>query len=259
MARDYSEYKEYYRLKRAEKTRLKAESVKAEYTAKGWKPIPGFDDYLVSENGQIVNKYGRLLKPGRNGLNGYLHVLLANKETGPKHMYVHQAVWAAFVGTRTEGTKVCHVDSDPSNNSLSNLAELTDKENLSKATTRMKMREKRLKTKEVFQKKATYKYDAHKHLIKVYDSVAQTSEDGHSVHFVSKCCNGKQKTHQGFIFTHEPITDAIIEATKKRKVKNDTRTSKSVDSRGDEGRRKVVRRSKANQVRARQRKIQGEG
>jgi hypothetical protein len=50
-------------------------------------------------------------------------------DDGPRTVFVHQAVAAAFLGARPDGLVVRHLDGNPSNNSLMNLRYGTSAEN----------------------------------------------------------------------------------------------------------------------------------
>jgi len=95
-----------------------------------WLPIANHTDYQVSNLGQVrSNKYGvwRLLTPRRKR-RGYLNVALCKKGHASNHD-IHTLVLTTFVGPRPEGLVCCHLDSDPSNNCVTNLEWNTQSEN----------------------------------------------------------------------------------------------------------------------------------
>lgn len=201
----YSEYKEYYRLKRLKKAQERINEVVAMHKSPEWEPIPKFTSYMVNKDGVIINKYGKKMTHGVHK-NNYRHVSLVGDDGIPKHVYVHIVVWSAFKGPISDGKRICHLDADPSNNSLDNLAEMTVKDILNKEITSNKRRaSRRSKKLGVYKRLKTYKYDENLNLIKTYDSVKQVAEDNHSISSVSLCCSGKQKTHQGYIFSHKKL------------------------------------------------------
>lgn len=72
-------------------------------------------------NGQRVKLPGRILKPG--SLRGkHLYVNLRNDGGKRRTRYVHQLVLEAFVGPRPEGQEVRHLNDEPKDNRLVNLA-----------------------------------------------------------------------------------------------------------------------------------------
>jgi hypothetical protein len=114
-----------------------------------WKKVVGYENfYEVSNLGNVrsierkitQNRNGknieRILKPkerrkAHNG-NGYLFVPLTNG-IERKNKYIHRIVADAFLLKNGENLIVDHKDSDRSNNNLSNLQWITQRENTSKS------------------------------------------------------------------------------------------------------------------------------
>jgi NUMOD4 motif/HNH endonuclease len=100
-----------------------------------WRPVVGWEGfYEVSSAGRVRSiprasrTRGVVLKPSRSGTNKYPHVdLWADGENETRT--VHSLVAEAFVGQRTDGTEVRHLDGDDSNCQRSNLAYGTSSEN----------------------------------------------------------------------------------------------------------------------------------
>lgn len=106
-----------------------------------WKPIPGYEGrYEVSDAGRVRSVdhcvpcftgdrkrlvKGRVLRPGRT-TSGHLSVALGKGNS----MWVHSLVARTFLGARPDGMEVLHLDHDPKNNALGNLAYGTRSENL---------------------------------------------------------------------------------------------------------------------------------
>ncbi len=98
-----------------------------------WREIPGTaGNYLVSDDGQVwslprTTTVGGVLKQGRDPA-GYATVApcVAGKQRTRR---VHCLVLEAFVGPRPEGAECRHLDGDPTNNHLDNLAWGTNSEN----------------------------------------------------------------------------------------------------------------------------------
>lgn len=89
-----------------------------------WLPVPGFEGlYEVSDHGRVRN-IERLLRPSRQQRG---HRLVALGSTAQR--YVHRLVLEAFVGPAPQGMECRHLNGDPSDNRLTNLAWGTREEN----------------------------------------------------------------------------------------------------------------------------------
>ena len=103
-----------------------------EYMGERWKRTTVSDDHWVSDKGRA---YG----PGRHGKGGFIygspvgrcdHRDVSIKRNGIRiHKYMHQLVEDAFVPNRENYTLIRHLDDDPSNNALDNLARGTSLDN----------------------------------------------------------------------------------------------------------------------------------
>ena len=97
-----------------------------------WKPINGFEGlYEISSYGRVksfkVYPSGKILKPSPD-LNGYLRLSLV-KEGKNKYVNVHRLVAEAFLPRISGKTCVNHIDGNKTNNLVSNLRWVTNKEN----------------------------------------------------------------------------------------------------------------------------------
>lgn len=100
--------------------------------------IPGLQGYMADDSGIIwSNHKGRydrwsephIIKPYKDK-RGYMHVTL--RPAGLKKRFsVHLLVMSAFVGERPARANIAHLDGNPSNNALENLAYVSQKENIS--------------------------------------------------------------------------------------------------------------------------------
>ena len=105
-----------------------------------WLPVPGFVGcYEVSSAGRVRSldrldrlgrrRAGRILR-AKPGSNGYPSVTLAADKDGRRPpRSVHVLVLEAFVGPRPEGTEARHLNDDPTDNRLENLAWGTPSDN----------------------------------------------------------------------------------------------------------------------------------
>lgn len=93
-----------------------------------WKEIQGYNGrYFISSNGQIKNKYGKILKPWIR--NGYYTIgLMINKKR--TNYYIHRLVAEYFLSNPDKHRNfVNHLDGDKLNNNVSNLEWCTRQEN----------------------------------------------------------------------------------------------------------------------------------
>lgn len=102
-----------------------------ERTAEIWKDITDYEGLYQISNTGYVRRNGKILKPNSNR-GGYLYVALS-KNSVQKTKYIHQLVAEHFIG-KVEGKEVDHIDSNKSNNHVSNLQYLTRFENASKGS-----------------------------------------------------------------------------------------------------------------------------
>lgn len=107
-----------------------------------WKDIPGYEGrYQASNLGRICSVdrrvpcchgatrtvKGRILRPACQKRDPHLSVVLGHGAAGSA---VHRLVASAFLGPCPEGQEVRHLDGDPQNNRVENLAYGTRTENI---------------------------------------------------------------------------------------------------------------------------------
>ena len=102
------------------------------------KEVKGFSNYLITDDGKVINKVtGRVLKPFITH-NGYEKVLLSQNGV-EKKFRVHRLVAEAFI-EKTEGyDQVNHKDENKRNNHVSNLEWSTPKLNSNYGTRSQKL------------------------------------------------------------------------------------------------------------------------
>jgi len=98
-----------------------------------WKNIKGYEGiYKVSQLGNVVRIYKtrvpRLLKPIKHS-GGYRRLKLRNNGND-KDVYIHRLVAEAFL-KHNKGDVVNHIDGDKTNNNVTNLEWVTQRENVS--------------------------------------------------------------------------------------------------------------------------------
>ena len=93
-----------------------------------FKPIDGYDNYFVSNFGNIKNsKTNRILKPSTHR-QGYKLVVL-HKNGKSKNFTVHRLVGIAFLENPDNKPVIDHIDENKSNNNVKNLRWCSQKEN----------------------------------------------------------------------------------------------------------------------------------
>lgn len=87
--------------------------------------------YYASKDGQIYNMSKQTKM--RFETSGNYYRVQCYYGLGGKHFSVHKIVWESFNGPIPEGYEIDHIDGNPHNNALENLALVTHKENCKKA------------------------------------------------------------------------------------------------------------------------------
>ncbi len=94
-----------------------------------WRDIVGYEGiYAISNKGRVKNvTTGRILSPQDNG-KGYFKIALSKGQSERKH-YIHRLIAEAFIPNPLGKKEVNHIDSNPSNNTISNLEWVSSSEN----------------------------------------------------------------------------------------------------------------------------------
>lgn len=149
-----------------------------------------FTKYEIYEDGRIwsYNKK-RFLKPSTNNL-GYQVVTLSDNEGKIKTYNVHRVVWESVTGSPIpKGYEINHIDENKENNSKSNLALTSHKENINWGS--RNKRSAKTQSKQV----GAFKNGE---LIFTFPSTAEAERQGFYSSAVSKCCNGKLPHYKGY-------------------------------------------------------------
>lgn len=99
-----------------------------------WKSIPNYNNYLVSNDGFVINvNTNKILTRSLNSA-GYLHVCLSNK-VSKKTILIHKLVAMAFLNHKPCGHKIIidHINGNKLDNKVENLQLITQRENVCKA------------------------------------------------------------------------------------------------------------------------------
>ena len=141
-----------------------------------------FSNYEINENGEIKNKYDKILKTSK--INGYKVCYLYDKSFNKKiNIKVHQLVATIFLSNQNNYTLVHHKDNNRENNNYTNLEWTTHKQNITYT-----------------QGKKIGQYNMKNELIKTFDSVNDAFRElnkmyGNNIRLV---CEGKRKTAFGY-------------------------------------------------------------
>jgi hypothetical protein len=154
-----------------------------------WKTIEGFENYQVSNLGNVKskqpNKKERILK-FRVGKFGYLRVMLQDKII-KKEALVHRLVATAFIPNVEKKAQVNHINSIKSDNRVDNLEWNTREENMQHSYSSGRNKKA----------KAVSRYNLNE--IKNYKTIKEAGLDNNiSTASIHQCLRGKSKTCNGY-------------------------------------------------------------
>lgn len=197
--------------------------------------IPDYPSYEVNCREGLVRNANTLkvLKPS---LDGYGYLIVSLYKDGEMHTKrVHRIIALAafrFYNIPTDSLFVCHLDEEPNDPRIANLALGTNKENLNfeKAKQRLSEAQKGKKaywfgkhhSAEVKKKiseakkgkpntKLSKRVGAYKNgeLILTFESTKEAGRNGFNQCNVSKCCNGRRRVHKGYEWHYLDTTTAM--------------------------------------------------
>lgn len=100
----------------------------AQEPATVWKPIPGFKNYIISEDGRVFNlKTKRMI--GNNVVGGYHIVGIKSDEGVWRSARVHRLMGETFLKNELGLPIIHHKDHNKRNNHISNLEYVTYSQN----------------------------------------------------------------------------------------------------------------------------------
>lgn len=178
-----------------------------------WRNIPNYEGYQVSNLGRVkslerIDALGhkrkeKILKPQIND-SGYYRIQL-QKQSIRKFYYVHRIVYEAFNGQIPEGLQVNHINEVKTDNRLSNLNLMTQKENINFGTGIERRSKKQINGK---CSKSVLQYDLQDNFVKEYASTRQVErETGFSNGNIVNCCKGKLKTAYNYKWKYAKEVD----------------------------------------------------
>jgi hypothetical protein len=99
--------------------------------AERWAPVPGWPGCEVSDRGRVRRASDGALVRQFVRSSGYLAVHVPGETTSnlPRRQFVHRLVLEAFVGPRGPGQVTRHINGNPKDNRVENLAWGSEKEN----------------------------------------------------------------------------------------------------------------------------------
>lgn len=188
-----------------------------------WRPIEGYENYQVSNYGRVKSlgndktRKEKILKQGKKK-DGYLQVNLY-KEGKMKPFLVHRLVATAFLDNPSNLHCVNHKDEDKTNNCVENLEWCTHQYNSNYRTCQQRrvastdyqsFQARRVAStdwKAIAEKlsKQVYQYDKYRTLVAIWESTNEAGRNGFCKSHISACCNGKLKSHKGYIWSYNPL------------------------------------------------------
>lgn len=148
----------------------------------------------VGSDGKTYPFRCRLLSPNRGSL-GYMVVGL-HKDRTTIFKKVHTIVVESFLGEIPNGKEIDHIDSNKSNNSLSNLRVCSHKENMNNPITLSKNRQQK-NTVHSLSVIRTNKFGEQKE----YESIHEAAEDGFPFWSLYRACKS-QKEYKGYFWCY---------------------------------------------------------
>lgn len=148
--------------------------------------------YYITKDGNVYNNKTKKNLHLYEKTGGYLYACLIGKDDKgfykkKNYVRVHRIVATAYCENKDNKQYVNHIDENRQNNYYKNLEWVTPKENNLWSLA-----------------KKTYCYKDGK-LIKIYNSVEATREDGFNTGHVAAVARGVEKKHKGFIFSYQKI------------------------------------------------------
>jgi len=168
-----------------------------------WKKIRNYENYYVSNFGNVKNSKDRILKSKLNKWN-YLQVVLY-KNGKSKTLYVHRIVAEIFIKKIKNKTQVNHKDGNKLNNNVENLEWCTAKENINHA---IKNKLKKCDGQENPNAKKVRQFDMNDNFINEYSTLKEAGEKTNTNKTcISQVCHEKRKMAGGYKWRYADDTN----------------------------------------------------
>ena len=172
-----------------------------------WRTIPGYSGFYEAsthgrirsldrmetcKNGQRRKRKGKTIKSFPDN-DDYYHVKLF-KGKGPKNFLTHRLVALTFIPNAKELPQVNHINEIITDNHVSNLEWVTPKENINHGTGTERMA--------ITNSKPVIARHVHTGETLTFSSIKEAGESEYKFDrgTVSKCCNGIENTHKGYVW-----------------------------------------------------------
>lgn len=166
-----------------------------------FKPIPGFENYLISGNAEIYSlKFKKILKISIDRCKKYklyVRITLSNKGKR-KTFYLHRLVAITFIPNPENKPEVNHKDKNIYNNCKDNLEWTTSQENTSHAL------KNKVDKNCIGKRKIILQYDLNGNFIKEHLGINEAAKNnGISISSITKNLMGQLKQAGGYVWKHK--------------------------------------------------------
>lgn len=177
-----------------------------------WKDIVGYEGLYQISNYARIKRLSRKVKSGFGSYrtinemiltpksdNGYKRIGLTKDNVRKMHS-IHRLVYEAFVGKINDGYELDHIDTDRTNNSLSNLRIVTSQENKNNPLT---LKHYSTANKKKAKRRGVIVMDLDGNIMYYFSSMSDAARElGLHVSGIGHCCKGDFKDYKGYKFEY---------------------------------------------------------